>query len=98
MTLGHSAKGCPTQKPRQPPVSVYVQKRGRVRGQREESETTAVPLATAAAPVVGSNSVEREDKGKAIVLYNAFEVLMESDSTTDASKGPTSSPVSYLDD
>ncbi|KAL0455555.1 UNVERIFIED_CONTAM: hypothetical protein Slati_0894700 [Sesamum latifolium] len=28
MTLGHSAKGCPTQKPRQPPVSVYVQKRG----------------------------------------------------------------------
>ncbi|KAL0386496.1 UNVERIFIED_CONTAM: hypothetical protein Slati_4540000 [Sesamum latifolium] len=86
MTLGHSAKGCPTQKPRQPPVSVYVQKPGTgVRGQ-ERNQRQPLPLATAAAPVVGSNSVEREDKGKAIVLYNAFEVLMESDSTTDDSK------------
>ncbi|KAL0439821.1 UNVERIFIED_CONTAM: hypothetical protein Slati_2465100 [Sesamum latifolium] len=52
MTLGHSAKGCPTKKPRQPPVSVYVQKPGAgVRGPREEPEITAVLMATAAAPV-----------------------------------------------
>ncbi|KAL0401944.1 UNVERIFIED_CONTAM: hypothetical protein Slati_4224300 [Sesamum latifolium] len=98
MNLGHSSKGCPAKKPRQPPVSVYVQKP--VTGPWEpmgEPELAAVPRAKATAPGSGSGSVEWEDKGEAIVLYNAFEVLMESNSI-DVSKGPTSSPVSYPDD
>ncbi|KAL0455485.1 UNVERIFIED_CONTAM: hypothetical protein Slati_0887700 [Sesamum latifolium] len=76
MTLGHSSKGCPTKKPRQPPVSVYVQKPVvGTRGPREEPEQAAVPKTMVTAPFVGTKSVEREDKGKAIVLYNAFEMI-----------------------
>ncbi|KAL0401927.1 UNVERIFIED_CONTAM: hypothetical protein Slati_4222600 [Sesamum latifolium] len=98
MSLGHSSKGCPAKKPRQLPVSVYVQKP--VTGPREpmgEPELAAVPRAKATAPGLGSGSVEWEDKSKAVVLYNDFEVLIESDSTY-VSKGPTSRPVSYPDD
>ncbi|KAL0444908.1 UNVERIFIED_CONTAM: hypothetical protein Slati_2213500 [Sesamum latifolium] len=76
MILGHSLKGCPAKKPRQPPVSVYVQKP--VTGPREpmgESEPPAVPRPNALAPRAGSGSMEQEDKGKAIVLYNAFEMI-----------------------
>ncbi|KAL0409566.1 UNVERIFIED_CONTAM: hypothetical protein Sradi_1891000 [Sesamum radiatum] len=46
----------------------------------------------------GTGVVGREDKGKAIVLYNAFDTLTELDSSTDASKGPISSPNSHPDD
>ncbi|KAL0455346.1 UNVERIFIED_CONTAM: hypothetical protein Slati_0873800 [Sesamum latifolium] len=98
MSLGHSLKGCPMKKPHQTPVSVYVQKSVmRPQEPMGEPEVAAVPRAKAIALRSGSSSVEQEDKGKAIVLYNAFEVLTESDST-DISKGPTSSPISYPDD
>ncbi|KAL0439830.1 UNVERIFIED_CONTAM: LINE-1 retrotransposable element O protein, partial [Sesamum latifolium] len=79
MTLGHSSKGCPTKKPRQPPVSVYVPKP--VVGSQEPREelrdelAPVVPTTAAPAPVVGTVSMDREDMGKAIVLYNAFEMI-----------------------
>ncbi|KAL0455268.1 UNVERIFIED_CONTAM: hypothetical protein Slati_0866000 [Sesamum latifolium] len=106
MTLGHSSKGCPTKKPRQPPVSVYVPKsvvgtqepREELRDEPAPSPTPVVPTTAAPAPAVGTISMDREDKGKAIILYNAFEVLMESDSPATESKGPISSPTSLPDD
>ncbi|KAL0401935.1 UNVERIFIED_CONTAM: hypothetical protein Slati_4223400 [Sesamum latifolium] len=60
MTLGHSSKGCPTKKTRQPLVSVYVPKPVvGTRGPRDEPEQAAVPKMTAPAPVVGTDSMER---------------------------------------
>ncbi|KAL0278001.1 UNVERIFIED_CONTAM: hypothetical protein Sradi_7305200 [Sesamum radiatum] len=39
-----------------------------------------------------------EDKGKAIVLYNAFDTLLELDRDDDTIQGPTSSPIARSDD
>ncbi|KAL0439673.1 UNVERIFIED_CONTAM: hypothetical protein Slati_2450300 [Sesamum latifolium] len=97
MSLGHSTKECTATKPRQPPVSVYVQKlRVCPRGpEREPHIPTASVIHESS---IGSSraSEDRADKSKAIVLYNAFEVLMEPDCAI--SKGPTSSPTSQPDD
>ncbi|KAL0381926.1 UNVERIFIED_CONTAM: hypothetical protein Slati_4562000 [Sesamum latifolium] len=93
MSLGHPSKECPSTKPKQPPVSVYVQKPSAVTqvcwGPREPREHSA-----------GSSTRlgEREELGKAIVLYNAFDVLMVPDSDTETSKGPMSSPTPNPDD
>ncbi|KAL0448907.1 UNVERIFIED_CONTAM: hypothetical protein Slati_1447100 [Sesamum latifolium] len=96
MSLDHPTKECPSTKPKQPPVSVYVQKppalmpREQVRREsRDRKETSAGS---------GTDLVEREDKGKAIVLYNAFDALMVPDSDTKTSKGPISSPITNPDD
>ncbi|KAL0381931.1 UNVERIFIED_CONTAM: hypothetical protein Slati_4609300 [Sesamum latifolium] len=93
MSLGHSTTGCPTKKPRQPPVTVYVQK-------SVSRESVSEPAATPeeqSAPIDSATGLrEREDKGKAIVLYNPFEVLMETENAI--SKGPTSSPIVQTDD
>ncbi|KAL0284500.1 UNVERIFIED_CONTAM: hypothetical protein Sradi_7196100 [Sesamum radiatum] len=91
MSLGHSTKGCPTTKPRPPPVSVFVQKPNVSR-----EPLTKTPQARMAPPVTDASSNANEDKGKAIVLYNAFEVLAEPES--DIQKGPMSSPVVQPDD
>ncbi|KAL0290480.1 UNVERIFIED_CONTAM: hypothetical protein Sradi_7048900 [Sesamum radiatum] len=38
------------------------------------------------------------DRGKAIVIYNAFDMLTEIDGDVDDSKGPISSPTTRVDD
>ncbi|KAL0455379.1 UNVERIFIED_CONTAM: hypothetical protein Slati_0877100 [Sesamum latifolium] len=84
MSLGHPMKECPSMKPKQPPVSVYVQKPPVMKEQvrREPREMGS-----------GSRSEEREERSKAIVLYNAFDALTVPDSDTETSKGPMSSPI-----
>ncbi|KAL0439851.1 UNVERIFIED_CONTAM: hypothetical protein Slati_2468100 [Sesamum latifolium] len=83
-------------KPKPPPVSVYVQKppppvpQEQVRRESNNSKE--------ASDGAGTRFVGREDKGKAIILYNAFDALMELDSNADVSKGPISSPTSHPDD
>ncbi|KAL0439863.1 UNVERIFIED_CONTAM: hypothetical protein Slati_2469300 [Sesamum latifolium] len=76
ISLGHSMKECTATKPRQPPVSVYVQKpRVCPRGpEREPHITTASVIHESS---IGSSraSEDRADKSKAIVLYNAFEFI-----------------------
>ncbi|KAL0290877.1 UNVERIFIED_CONTAM: hypothetical protein Sradi_7040700 [Sesamum radiatum] len=47
---------------------------------------------------VAAASESREDKGKAIVLYNAFDTLRELDSDDAAIQGPNSSPFAQPDD
>ncbi|KAL0401940.1 UNVERIFIED_CONTAM: hypothetical protein Slati_4223900 [Sesamum latifolium] len=93
MSLGHPTQECPSTKPKQPPVSVYVQKppasMPREKMRREPRENTAGS---------GTRLVEREEPGKAIVLYNAFDALMVPDSDTETSKGPISSPIPNPDD
>ncbi|KAL0444863.1 UNVERIFIED_CONTAM: hypothetical protein Slati_2209000 [Sesamum latifolium] len=90
MSLGHPTKECPSTKPKPPPVSVYVQKPPATKPVRRE--TNANPAAS------GSRVVEREELGKAIVLYNAFDALMVPDSDTETSKGPMSSPIPNPDE
>ncbi|KAL0455471.1 UNVERIFIED_CONTAM: hypothetical protein Slati_0886300 [Sesamum latifolium] len=80
MSLGHPTKECPSKKPKQPPVSVYVQKppaplpREQIRREPENSGGSV------------TRRVDREEPGKAIVLYNTFDALMVPDSDTDTSK------------
>ncbi|KAL0290606.1 UNVERIFIED_CONTAM: hypothetical protein Sradi_7046500 [Sesamum radiatum] len=102
---------CPTTKPKPPPVSVYVQK---PTGQPQHRPTdvskpqpprsvTRVPRpermhGDATSGGVAAASAHREDKAKAIVLYNAFDSLIELDSDDAAMQGPNSSPIAQPDD
>ncbi|KAL0439709.1 UNVERIFIED_CONTAM: hypothetical protein Slati_2453900 [Sesamum latifolium] len=101
MSLGHPTKACPTMKPKPPPVSVYVQKppppvpREQV---RREPLTRDVLKAKETSDGADSGSVGREDMGKAIVLYNAFDTLLELDSNSYEAKCPMSNPTSHPDD
>ncbi|KAL0455543.1 UNVERIFIED_CONTAM: hypothetical protein Slati_0893500 [Sesamum latifolium] len=96
MSLGHPTKECPTTKPKPSPVSVYVQKPPqpihREPARREPSTSQDVSEGE------GTGFVDREDKGKAIVLYNAFDALMELDSNADVAKGHISNPTAHPDD
>ncbi|KAL0292093.1 UNVERIFIED_CONTAM: hypothetical protein Sradi_7002700 [Sesamum radiatum] len=100
-SLGHSIKECPTTKPKPPPVSVYIQKptgqpqyhRDRPTDQPSRPVMPREPRAAVA--IANGNS---EDKGKAIVLYNAFDTLMELDNDDIAIQGPNSSPIAQPDD
>ncbi|KAL0293845.1 UNVERIFIED_CONTAM: hypothetical protein Sradi_6917600 [Sesamum radiatum] len=110
-SLGHSIRDCPTTKPKPPPVSVYVQK---PTGQPQHRPTdvskpqpprsvTRVPRpermhGDATSGGVAAASAHREDKAKAIVLYNAFDSLIELDSDDAAMQGPNSSPIAQPDD
>ncbi|KAL0455431.1 UNVERIFIED_CONTAM: hypothetical protein Slati_0882300 [Sesamum latifolium] len=89
MSLGHPTKECPSTKPKQPPVLVYVQKPPVMKEQvrREPREMSS-----------GSRSVDQEDRGKPIVLYNAFDARMIPDGDTEISEGPMSSPIPIAND
>ncbi|KAL0287883.1 UNVERIFIED_CONTAM: hypothetical protein Sradi_7114800 [Sesamum radiatum] len=88
--LGHSTKECPTTKPKVPPVTVYVQKPTvQPQPRREQRQPTRPvqqprvprPRETHGGDEVGNiASGSHEDKGKEIVLYNAFDKLLELDS------------------
>ena len=101
MTLGHAAKDCAinkASKPVKPSVSVYVPKKGpsqpppvpyrdiprparEVETQREGREVTDGP--------------SREERGRAIIIYNAFDALHQLEDTEELIRGPTqSSPIS----
>ncbi|KAL0401936.1 UNVERIFIED_CONTAM: hypothetical protein Slati_4223500 [Sesamum latifolium] len=90
MSLGHPTKEYPSTKPKQPPVSVYVQKSPAVTQVRRESREHSAGS--------GTRLGERKELGKAIVLYNAFNALMVPDSDTETSKGRMSSPTPNPDD
>ncbi|KAL0289206.1 UNVERIFIED_CONTAM: hypothetical protein Sradi_7077900 [Sesamum radiatum] len=106
---GPCYQGLPHDEAETPPVSVYVQK---PTGQRRITVTphgcytaalppgddsgTAPEVLHGGAALGEAASENREDKGKAIVLYNAFDTLMELDSDDAAIQGPNSSPFANL--
>ncbi|KAL0294558.1 UNVERIFIED_CONTAM: hypothetical protein Sradi_6878500 [Sesamum radiatum] len=75
MSLGHPTKDCPKTKPKPPPVEVYVQKPPPPRREHVRRE----PRPTALAPTCPSEASGGVEMDKAIVLYNAFDMLMELD-------------------
>ncbi|KAL0453174.1 UNVERIFIED_CONTAM: hypothetical protein Slati_1295500 [Sesamum latifolium] len=96
MSLGHATWLCPTVKLKPPAVSVYVPKQSGVGKpvqvqpvadtQQGGAETRSVPVPS------GPQPGDQCDKGKAIVLYNAFDALNSLDNFAESSKGPISSP------
>ncbi|KAL0420749.1 UNVERIFIED_CONTAM: hypothetical protein Slati_3097800 [Sesamum latifolium] len=77
MSLGHPTKECPSRKPKQSPVSAYVQKppapvpREQVRREpRDRKETSAGS---------GTDLVEREDKGDSRSLWKRLDRLLVND-------------------
>ncbi|KAL0302142.1 UNVERIFIED_CONTAM: hypothetical protein Scaly_3042100 [Sesamum calycinum] len=96
-TLGHTTSACELQKPSKPAVSVYVQKPKRV-------SPPSVPVAAPAPETVDEPTMEPEihptDKGKQIVLFNAFDLLQSvNDDAESSSRGPkASSPLAWDDD
>ncbi|KAL2237629.1 UNVERIFIED_CONTAM: hypothetical protein Sindi_0954600 [Sesamum indicum] len=89
MTLGHAAKDCAinkASKPVKPSVSVYVPKKG-------PSQPPPVP------DRIYLDLLEsREERGKAIIIYNAFDALHQLEDTEELIRGPKqSSPIPVKD-
>ena len=103
MSLGHSNKDCAlnkTRKPTKPTVNVYVPKVNVAQPQlptkgRETMKPVVedIPKADAGDRHVDQNHSKQEERGKAIVIYNAFDALHLIDDAGEHSGGPnTSSP------
>ncbi|KAL2251919.1 UNVERIFIED_CONTAM: hypothetical protein Sindi_2314200 [Sesamum indicum] len=103
MSLGHSNKDCAlnkTRKPTKPTVNVYVPKVNVAQPQlptkgRETMKPVVeeIPKAHAGNRHVDQNHSKQEERGKAIVIYNAFDALHLIDDAGEHSGGPnTSSP------
>ncbi|KAL0302795.1 UNVERIFIED_CONTAM: hypothetical protein Sangu_3077500 [Sesamum angustifolium] len=102
MSLGHSTSACPDdRKIDKPPVSVYVQKRtvqppvSRPEVTKGADRKPSVAREDGAGvDVNGTAHNEVIDKGKAVVVYNPFDVLLLTDDDAGVSdRGPTSSPL-----
>ncbi|KAL2236344.1 UNVERIFIED_CONTAM: hypothetical protein Sindi_0826100 [Sesamum indicum] len=106
MTMGHSTKECPLTKPKKttkPPVAVYVPKPStarattehiRVRKPRQDCEVVN-GMKNGDNPT-GSNTNSQDNRGKEVVIYNAFEALHLIDDTDEQSGGPnTSNPIGH---
>ncbi|KAL2226595.1 UNVERIFIED_CONTAM: hypothetical protein Sindi_2018200 [Sesamum indicum] len=106
MTMGHSTKECPLTKPKKttkPPVAVYVPKpftaratteHVRVRKPRQDCEVVN-GMKNGDNPT-GSNTNSQDNRGKEVVIYNAFEALHLIDDTYEQSGGPnTSNPIGH---
>ncbi|KAK4383847.1 hypothetical protein Sango_3113300 [Sesamum angolense] len=103
-SLGHSLKECPLSKPTKPAVSLYVRKSmppKQAAPELKKSEQSHVDLSTKEFHPEIENDRSREDmtensrdKSKDIVLFNAFDILRETDNDADvSSRGPnTCSP------
>ncbi|KAL0394851.1 UNVERIFIED_CONTAM: hypothetical protein Slati_4451300 [Sesamum latifolium] len=97
LTLGHATKVCPSLKPKKPVASVYVHKADACKPApvvlrlEPNPEPCSAPPSSEAAGTEEPSPVDVSDKGKAIVIYNAFDVLSGLDST-ESFKGPISSP------
>ncbi|KAL2235617.1 UNVERIFIED_CONTAM: hypothetical protein Sindi_1293900 [Sesamum indicum] len=104
MTLGHTVKDCTLNKPRKPtkpPIAVYVQK-ATISPQPTAPEKGSSTLNHTAdeTPRREENDVHFErnvsqhsDKGKEVVIYNAFDALHLLDDAEEPTRGPNiSSP------
>ncbi|KAL0293375.1 UNVERIFIED_CONTAM: hypothetical protein Sangu_3239200 [Sesamum angustifolium] len=94
-TLGHATKECPLTKPVKPAVSIYVRKNQTP----APAPRTGDPIPNSnlvfehpgAKDDMGNNERphQRMDKGKQIVIYNAFDILRDADEDADESiRGP----------
>ncbi|KAL0291799.1 UNVERIFIED_CONTAM: hypothetical protein Sangu_3260800 [Sesamum angustifolium] len=99
LSLGHSTKECPISKPTKPTVSIYVRKSTPIIPGAPElklmEKVHAAPISEEIhhQPEVDRVGEERpehgRDKGKDIVLFNAFDLLRETDDDADGlSRGP----------
>ncbi|KAL0423234.1 UNVERIFIED_CONTAM: hypothetical protein Sradi_0858200 [Sesamum radiatum] len=91
-SLGHATKDCPLTQPVKPVVSVYVRKT-HLPAQESRREVPVNPPdpvidhSEASADVESDKRSEhRRDKGKQIVLYNAFDILRDTDDDAEESK------------
>ncbi|KAL0288757.1 UNVERIFIED_CONTAM: hypothetical protein Sradi_7089600 [Sesamum radiatum] len=92
-SLGHSVKECPLSKPMKPAVSLYVRKAMPPKQAAPElkmSEQSQVdPSSKENQPEIEDNGGTEDrtengrDKGKDIVLFNAFDILRETDDDAD---------------
>ncbi|KAL2226608.1 UNVERIFIED_CONTAM: hypothetical protein Sindi_2019500 [Sesamum indicum] len=95
MTLGNTVKECAinkSQKPTKPPIAVYVPKTNvppTIPPEKErEKPKAAEPKPTKSEVYVKRNVSNNEDRGKAIILYNAFDTLHLIDDADETSRGP----------
>ncbi|KAK4381131.1 hypothetical protein Sango_2997400 [Sesamum angolense] len=99
LSLGHSTKECPISKPTKPAVSIYVRKSTPTIPVAPElklmEKVHAAPVSEEIhhQPEIDRVGAERpehgRDKGKDIVLFNAFDLLRETDDDADGlSRGP----------
>ncbi|KAK4381372.1 hypothetical protein Sango_2975100 [Sesamum angolense] len=96
MSLGHSTSACPdARKIDKLPVSVYVQKRTVQPPVSRPDVTKGADRKPLVAREDGAaEHVEVIDKGKAVVVYNPFDVLLfANDDAGVSDRGPTSSPL-----
>ncbi|KAL2228513.1 UNVERIFIED_CONTAM: hypothetical protein Sindi_1831000 [Sesamum indicum] len=104
MSLGHAAKECALNKPHkptEPPVNVYVPKvnvpppKSPAKEQRKTKPVAVdLPRANAGDMHVERNSSKQNERGKAIVISNAFDALHLIDDADEHSWGPnTSNPM-----
>ncbi|KAL2235642.1 UNVERIFIED_CONTAM: hypothetical protein Sindi_1296400 [Sesamum indicum] len=104
MSLGHSDKDCAlnkTRKPMKPTVNVYVPKinvpqpQPPTKGRKTMKPVVEdIPKADAGDRHVDQNHSKQDERGKAIVIYNAFDALHLIDDVDEHSGGPnTSSPM-----
>ncbi|KAK4384198.1 hypothetical protein Sango_3082300 [Sesamum angolense] len=107
MSLGHATPACPdSKKVEKPPVSVYVQKRtmnppvGHLVATKDAARTVQHEVAKDGEAVEvdpGAAHSEGIDKGKAVVVYNPFDVLLLADDDSEVSdRGPISSPLNTV--
>ncbi|KAK4383610.1 hypothetical protein Sango_2758900 [Sesamum angolense] len=98
-SLGHSTKECPLSKPTKPAVSIYVRKAMSITPAAPElklrEQVQAAPVSEEIDPETEVDRVSEEmpghgrDKGKEIVLFNAFDLLRVTDDDLDgSSRGP----------
>ncbi|KAL2225604.1 UNVERIFIED_CONTAM: hypothetical protein Sindi_2948700, partial [Sesamum indicum] len=97
MTLGHMTKYCPlnkTHKPSKPPVAVYVTKTNIPPPQpnneksRKSMRPTMVdkPRREEGEVIRECNTAKHDDRGKALVIYNAFDALQLIDDASESSR------------
>ncbi|KAL2235629.1 UNVERIFIED_CONTAM: hypothetical protein Sindi_1295100 [Sesamum indicum] len=107
MTLGHTAKDCALNKPHKPmkpPVNVYVPKvniptQQPPKKERKKPNTyyEVVEKADADDMHIKRNNSKHDERGKAVVIYNAFDALHLIDEADEHSGGPNTSSPLYND-
>ncbi|KAL2230787.1 UNVERIFIED_CONTAM: hypothetical protein Sindi_1673100 [Sesamum indicum] len=107
MSLGHSVKDCAlnkTHKPTKPAVNVYVPKvnvpqpQPPTKGRKMMKPVVEdIPKADAGDRHVDQNHSKQDERGKAIVIYNAFDALHLIDDADEHSGGPNTSSPMYND-
>ena len=92
--MGHTTKECPAnkpEKPTKPPVKVYVPKVNAPLPpppEKKRRTPTVVTQNTDMGDVhVQRNVSNHDDRGKAIIIYNAFDALHELDDADEIPRG-----------